>query len=84
MTQARLTIHKPFLICKSQITNEFENKCLCIPKSVLHNLPNAVTLNTVSHAVVTPNHRLFLLLLPNCNFATAMNHSVNLCAFLRS
>jgi hypothetical protein len=33
--------------------------------------------NTVPH-VVTPNIELFLLLLHDCNFATAMNYNVNI------
>jgi hypothetical protein len=34
--------------------------------------------NAVLHAVMTPNHKMFLLLLYNCNFTTAKNHSVNM------
>jgi hypothetical protein len=36
--------------------------------------------NTVPHAVVTlPTHRkIILLLLHNCNFASVMNHNVNI------
>jgi hypothetical protein len=45
--------------------------------SVALNLLNAVTLNTVPHDVVTPNHKIILLLLLNCNFAIAMNPNVN-------
>ena len=34
--------------------------------------------NTVPHVVVTPNYKIILLLLHNCNFATVMNHYVNI------
>lgn len=33
--------------------------------------------NTVPYSVVTPNHKIDLLLLRNCNFSTVMNHNVN-------
>ena len=42
-------------------------------KAVVLNLPNAVTLNTVSQVVVTPTIKLFSLLLHNCNLLV-MNH----------
>lgn len=35
------------------------------PRKVLLNLPNAVTFNTIPYVVVTPNHKIILLLLPN-------------------
>ena len=35
-------------------------------------------LNTVSHVVVNPNHKIISLLLHNCNFATVVNHNVNI------
>ena len=38
-------------------------------------------LNTVPHVVLTPTIRLFLLLLHNCNFATAIDQNVNICVF---
>jgi hypothetical protein len=41
------------------------------------NLPNAVTLGTFPHAVVTLNHNIILLLLHIYNFAI-MNHNVNI------
>jgi hypothetical protein len=34
--------------------------------------------NTAPHAVVTPTHTITLLLLHKCNFATVMNHNVNI------
>ena len=34
--------------------------------------------NTVPHVVVTSNHKIILLLLHNCNFATVINHNVNI------
>ena len=40
--------------------------------------------NIVPHVVVNPpppTIKLFLLLLQNCNFATVMNHNVNICVF---
>jgi hypothetical protein len=40
--------------------------------------------NTVPHVVVTPNIKLFSLLLHNCNFASVLNCSVNICISLRS
>lgn len=36
---------------------------------------------TTPHAVVTPKHKIILLLLRNCNFATVVNHNVNICVF---
>lgn len=35
-------------------------------------------LSIVSHAVVTPNHKLMSLLLHNYNFATVLNRNVNI------
>jgi hypothetical protein len=32
----------------------------------------------VPHVLVTPNHKIISLLLPNCNFATVMNCNVNM------
>jgi hypothetical protein len=37
--------------------------------------------NTVSHAVVTSNHKIILLLFHNCNSATVMNYNVNIGVF---
>jgi hypothetical protein len=34
--------------------------------------------NTVLHAVVTPNHKIIFIATYNCNFATVMNHNVNM------
>ena len=34
--------------------------------------------NTVPHVVVTPNHKIILLRLYNCNFASGMNHKVTI------
>jgi len=31
---------------------------------------------TILHVVVTPNHKIILLLLHNCNFSTVMNSVV--------
>ena len=45
--------------------------------TVVHSLPNATLPNTVPH-VVTLNHKIILLLLHHHNFATVMNHDVNL------
>ena len=33
---------------------------------------------TAPHAVVTSNHKIILLLLRNCNFATVMNHNISI------
>ena len=46
--------------------------------SLVLSLPNAVTFNLVPHGVVTPNHKIILFLLHNCNFSTVMNHNVNI------
>ena len=35
------------------------------------------TFNTVPYVVVTPNHKIILLLLYNCNFATVLNYNVD-------
>ena len=37
--------------------------------------------NTVPHGVVTSNHKTIPLLRHNCNFATIMNHNINVYAF---
>lgn len=34
--------------------------------------------NTVSHVVVTTDYKFISLLLHNCNFASVMNHNVNI------
>ena len=47
--------------------------------SVVLNRPNAMTFNIVPHAVVTPNQKIFLLLLYNYKFATVMNCNINIC-----
>jgi hypothetical protein len=36
-----------------------------------------MTLNTVPHDVVTPNHKIIPLLLHNCIFATVINHDIH-------
>jgi hypothetical protein len=46
--------------------------------AVILNLPNAMTLYTVYHAVVTPTIKLFSMLLHNYNFASAINHDINI------
>lgn len=35
-------------------------------------------MNTTSHLVVVPKHRLFLLLLYKCNFATVINYNIKI------
>ena len=42
------------------------------------NLPNAVTFNTISRVVVTPNHEIISLLLHNLMFASVMNSNINI------
>ena len=42
-------------------------------KSVVLNLPNAVTFKTV-HVLLTPNHKIIFV-------AIVMNHNVNICVF---
>jgi hypothetical protein len=45
---------------------------------VVLNFPNAAILfKTVPHVVVTANYKI-LLLLHNCNFATVLNHNINI------
>ena len=34
--------------------------------------------NRVSHVVVTPNYKIILWLLHNCNVVTVINHNVNI------
>lgn len=41
--------------------------------------PNAVAFNTVPHAVVSPTTTLLAFPLHNSNFASVMNHNVNIC-----
>lgn len=45
-------------------------------KLVALHFPSAVTLQYSD----PPNHKIFLLLLHNCNFTTGMNQNVNICA----
>lgn len=47
----------------------------------LEQFPTFLTLrplNTAPHAVVTPSHKIILLLLPNCNYAIVMHRNVNI------
>ena len=44
----------------------------------LSTLPVQSYLNTVAHAVVTPNHKIISLLLHSCNFAAVMNQNVDI------
>jgi hypothetical protein len=53
----------------------------CSFKPVVLYLPKALALCTVSHVVLTPTIKLFLLLLHNCNFTTFMNHKVYISVF---
>lgn len=48
-------------------------------KPVVLNLPNAAILYFTVPNVVTPNQKLFSLLLHNFNFATVMNNNINAC-----
>lgn len=62
-----------------------ENHVYCwenVPKGVrlstrLCYIERLQAFHTVPHVVLTPNHTIVLLLLPNRNFATAVNHNVN-------
>ena len=47
-------------------------------KAVVLNLLNAAIFNTVPHVVVTPNYKIILWLLHNCNVVTVINHNVNI------
>lgn len=42
------------------------------PGAVVLNLPNFVTFNIALYVVKTPNHKIILLLLHNCDFATVL------------
>jgi hypothetical protein len=44
-------------------------------KSLVLSLPNVA----VPHVVLTPNHKIILLLLHNCKFATVVNDNRYLC-----
>ena len=55
------------------------NVSLVPSKSVLLNLTNVVTLQYISSCCGDPSHQIILLLYHNCNFATLMNHNVNIC-----
>lgn len=44
-------------------------------------LPNAATVEYSSSCRGDPNHKIILLLLCNCSFAPAMDHSVSICTF---
>jgi len=46
--------------------------------TVVLNIPNTETSDTVPLVVVTPNHKVILLLLHNHNFAAVMNFNVNI------
>lgn len=50
-------------------------------KAVVLSLPDAVTLYTVPHVIVTPTIASLSLLFHSCNFATIMNCNVNICIF---
>jgi hypothetical protein len=45
---------------------------------VVLNLPKALTLDIVPHAVVTPNRKVILLVLHNWNGATDATHIANI------
>lgn len=49
--------------------------------SVVLNLPNDVVLKYSIQVVVTSNHKVISLLLPNFNFAKVMNRNINACVF---
>ena len=46
--------------------------------TVALNLPKVDPIIYDPHVVVTPNHKIILLLLNNCNFATDMNSNINI------
>ena len=47
-------------------------------RTVVLNLLMLRPFSTVPRVVVTPNHKIILLLLHNYNFATVINHNVNI------
>jgi hypothetical protein len=60
-------------------TNHFFTCLLSSCRSVVLNSSNAATLLYCSSCCGDPpNHKIISLLLHNCNFATAMNHNVNI------
>lgn len=65
-------------IANSSEETEKQAKCLRLPRAVDLNLPNAVTFNTVICVVVTPDHKIILLLLHTYNFTVVMNCNVNI------
>ena len=48
----------------------YSQKCLIM-------LRQCFSTSLMSYVVVTHNHKIIMLLLHNCNFATVMNHNVN-------
>jgi hypothetical protein len=53
--------------------------CVCVFVCVCFlNFPMLWPFNTVSHVMLTPTIKLFLLLLQNHNFTIVMNHGINI------
>ena len=81
-----LSYSKPHSYCR--LGNKRQNPCaqkMCSTNLLTQWPSSFLTLrpfNTISSCCVhLPTKRLFLLLLHNCNFATVMNHNVNICVF---
>ena len=72
-------------VSKRHILYKHEHKLYLQIMKTLHQWFSAFLIfwafNTVSHIVVIPTTKLFLLVLHNCNFATVMNHNINVCGF---
>ena len=49
-----------------------------VSRTVVLNLLRLLPFDTVLHVVMIPSHKIILLLLHNCNFATVRNHNVNI------
>ena len=59
---------------KGSYKKEREHSCFQKISSTFQRLP----FHTAPQAMVTPNYKMILLLLPNCSFATVVNHNVNI------
>lgn len=59
------------------LRNHLADQSVCL-KTVILQLPNAETSNTVPQVVENPNYKIIFLQFQDCNFSTVMNHSLNI------
>lgn len=83
-SRQRWSARKPELEGKSESEEKFiplSKKLKIKSRTVVLNFLMLQPFNAVSHAMVIPNHKLFSLLLYNCNCAAIMNCNVDICVF---